>query len=232
MAGTGSTRSLRAVKQGRPCARCGAEAVDTVEHRHTFRYGAGASAANLTVDLPVRRCRTCGFEFLDRESERIKLEAICDHLGVLSPCGIRGIREGYGMTQAEFAEVTGLGTATLVRWENGSMNHTRAYDRYIRLLENRDVMRQLRELVEPAAPGRDSITIDNRWRALREDRPRGRPPFSLRRSGRQRIPAQRQQRRDAPGARRISDGQVNETKRVRGDLRRPAGSDGVVSMRP
>ena len=41
------------------------------------------------------------------------------------------------MTQAEFAEVTGLGTATLVRWENGSMNHTRAYDRYIRLLESR-----------------------------------------------------------------------------------------------
>lgn len=149
MAGTGSTPSLRAVKQERSCARCGAEVVDTVEHRHTFRYGAGESAANLTVDLPVRRCRTCGFEFLDRESERIKLEAICDHLGVLSPSGIRGIREGYGMTQAEFAEVTGLGTATLVRWENGSMNHTRAYDRYMRLLENPEVMRRLRELACP-----------------------------------------------------------------------------------
>ena len=53
------------------------------------------------------------------------------------------------MTQAEFAEVTGLGTATLVRWENGSMNHTRAYDRYMRLLENPEVMRQLRELACP-----------------------------------------------------------------------------------
>ena len=149
MAGTSSTRAPGAVKQERSCARCGAEAVDTVEHRHTFRYGAGESSANLTVDLPVRRCRACSFEFLDRESERIKLEAICDHLGVLSPSGIRGIREGYGMTQAEFAEVTGLGTATLVRWENGSMNHTRAYDRYMRLLENPEIMRQLRELACP-----------------------------------------------------------------------------------
>lgn len=189
-------------RQAQSCAQCGAEAVDTTEHRHTFRYGAGEAAVDLTVDLPVRRCRKCGFEFLDRESERIKLEAICEHLGVLSPSGIRRIRERYGMTQAEFAEVTGLGTATLVRWENGSMNHTRAYDRYVRLLENREVMRQLRELAEPAAPGKDSIIIDNRWRALREDRLRRRAPFSLRRSGRQRIPAPRQQRRDAPDTRR------------------------------
>ena len=155
-------------RQAQSCAQCGAEAVDTVEHRHTFPYGAGASAADLTVDLPVRRCRTCGFEFLDRESERIKLEAVCEHLGVLSPSGIRGIRERYGMTQAEFAEVTGLGTATLVRWENGSMNHTRAYDRYIRLLERSEIMEQLRRLAARAdRRGDPDNSVDRQWRALR-----------------------------------------------------------------
>ena len=178
VAGTSSTRTLRAVKQERSCARCGAEAVDTVEHRHTFRYGAGESAADLTVDLPVRRCRTCGFEFLDRESERIKLEAICDHLGVLSPSGIRGIREGYGMTQAEFAEVTGLGTATLVRWENGSMNHTRAYDRYIRLLESPEVMRRLRRLSNPV-PHRP-VPDSSPWRVLKDNDRREEVSFPLR----------------------------------------------------
>ena len=168
----GRTRLARslsaAAQQNLSCARCGAEPVDTFEHRHTFRYGAGESAVDLAVDLPVRRCQKCGFEFLDQESERIKLEAICDHLGVLSPSGIRRIRERYGMTQAEFAEVTGLGTATLVRWENGSMNHTRAYDRYMRLLENRDVMRRLQELAKPAAPRSDLPNVcDERWRARR-----------------------------------------------------------------
>ena len=69
------------------CARCGAGGVSTFEHRHTFRYGSGDAAADLTVDLPVRRCGKCGFEFLDRESEEIKLDAICKHLGVLSPSG-------------------------------------------------------------------------------------------------------------------------------------------------
>ena len=148
---TGPTGVSTAVDQPtRSCPQCGAKTVDTTEHRHTFRYGAGESAVYLAVNLPVRRCRKCGLEFLDRESEKIKLEAICDHLGVLSPLGIRRIRERYGMTQAQFAEVTGLGTATLVRWENGSMNHTRAYDRYMRLLANPEVMRQLRELACPA----------------------------------------------------------------------------------
>ena len=117
MAAARSDRAPHATKQERSCARCGAETVDTVEHLHTFCYGAGESAADLTEHLPVRRCGTCGFEFLDQESERIKLEAICEHLGVLSPSGIKRIRERYGMTLAAFADVTGLGTATLVRWD-------------------------------------------------------------------------------------------------------------------
>ena len=71
----------------RTCALCGAGGVSTFEHRHTFRYGSGDAAADLTVDLPVRRCEKCGFEFLDRESEEIKLNAICKHLGVLPPSG-------------------------------------------------------------------------------------------------------------------------------------------------
>ena len=169
MATTDSGRTPGAIEGRGLCAQCGAKAVDTVEQRHTFRYGTGESAADLAVDLPVRCCATCGFEFLDGESERIKLEAICEHLGVLSPAGIRRIRERYRMTQAEFAQVTGLGTASLVRWENGSMNHTRAYDRYIRLLESPDVMRRLRRLSEPA--GRRAplpIAAGGRWRACED----------------------------------------------------------------
>ena len=169
MATTRSTGNPQPIEYQQPCAQCGARAVDTVEQRQTFRYGTGRSAEDLTVDLPVRRCATCGFEFLDGESERIKLEAICEHLGVLSPAGIRRIRERYGMTQAEFARVTGLGTASLVRWENGSMNHTRAYDRYIRLLESPDVMRRLQRFSEPAVRRAPSpIAAGGRWRACED----------------------------------------------------------------
>ncbi len=184
VARTRTTRTLEAVGElNRSCAECGAEAVATIEHRHTFRYGSGESAADLTVNLPVRRCGKCGFEFLDRDSERIKLEAICQHLGILSPAGIQRIRESHGMTQAEFAKVTGLGTATLVRWENGSMNHTRAYDRYIRLLAKPEIMQQLRRLAEPAGPGRDlGNGEERRWRVLRVTDSYRTIRFDLRRS--------------------------------------------------
>ena len=38
------------------------------------------------------------------------------------------------MTRAKFAQVTGLGEASLNRWENGLTIQTYAYDRYLRLL--------------------------------------------------------------------------------------------------
>ena len=181
MAVARSDRAPHATGQERSCARCGAETVDTVEHLHTFRYGAGESAADLTAHLPVRRCGTCGFEFLDQESERIKLEAICEHLGVLSPSGIQRIRERYGMTLAAFADVTGLGTATLVRWENGSMNHTRAYDRYVRLLEKPEIMKELKRLAEPVESGSDlDAGEDPEFRVVRVSRNSRKALFRLR----------------------------------------------------
>ena len=38
------------------------------------------------------------------------------------------------MNRAEFARLSGLGEATLARWENGSVTQSRANDRYLRLL--------------------------------------------------------------------------------------------------
>lgn len=120
-------------------------------HDQTFRYGTGQDGADLTAEIPVRRCPDCGFEFLDNEAERIKLEAVCEHLGVLSPGGIQRIRKLHGMTVEELADVTALGTKRLRSWENGEAVQTPAYDRYLRLLEHGNVMTHLRELAERAA---------------------------------------------------------------------------------
>ena len=89
------------------CFECDAPA-DTRWREHAFRYGAGASAVELNVTLPVRVCRSCGFEFLDHEAGTLQHEAVCAHLGVLTPKEIRGIRRMHGMSRAEFSRVTGL----------------------------------------------------------------------------------------------------------------------------
>ena len=115
------------------CADCNGAAT-TVRHRHVFRYGRGETEVDIEVELRVRVCGECGFEFLDEEGERLKHEAVCRHLGVLSPQEVRDIRGRYRMTRSAFAEMTGLGEATLGRWETGAGIQSHANDRYLRLL--------------------------------------------------------------------------------------------------
>ena len=85
------------------CPVCGDDHVSTFVHRDAFEYGTGESAVTLHVDLPVRRCTACDLEFLDHEGERIRHEAVCRHLGVLTSTEIRAIRKKYGMTRSSFA---------------------------------------------------------------------------------------------------------------------------------
>lgn len=130
------------VGEGIRCPDCDG-AARTVCHRHVFPYGRGESAVDVEVELPVRVCVVCGFEFLDEEGERLKHEAVCRHLGVLSPQEVRDIRRRHGMTRAAFAATTGLGEATLGRWETGAGIQSHANDRYLRLLAQSDGMSRL-----------------------------------------------------------------------------------------
>lgn len=139
---------------------------------HTFTHGIGADAAELTVHLPVHVCPACGLEFLDHEAETLKHEAICAHLGVLTPDEVRGIRKTYRMSRAAFAKVTGLGEATLNRWENALLIQNAANDRYLRLLKDANNMHRLKRLTaEPAGPS--STTSAGRFRVI-EVSPEGR----------------------------------------------------------
>ena len=148
------------------CPQCGAESVTTFWHHDTFNYGSGDAAVTLHVDLPVRHCSACDFEFLDDEGHMLRHEAVCRHLGVLTPTEIRAIRKGHEMTRTAFAHVTGFGEATLNRWENGAKVQNRANDRFLRLLAAPEVMASLQRLamvVDPQPPSvrRDQFRVLN-----------------------------------------------------------------------
>ncbi len=149
-----------------PCFDCDAD-TRRIWGEHTFTYGIGADAAELTVRLPVHVCPSCGFECLDDEAETLKHEAICAHLGVLSPNDIRGIRRMHGMSRAAFSKVTGLGEATLNRWENGILIQSAANDRYLRLLATPNNLHRLTRLgseqIDSVPP---SETNAGRFRAI------------------------------------------------------------------
>ena len=149
-----------------PCFDCGA---DTRKNwgEHTFAYGLGPDAAQLRVTLPIHVCPSCGFECLDDEAETLKHEAICAHLGVLSPQEVRAIRQMHGMSRAAFSKITGLGEATLNRWENGVLIQNPANDRYLRLLAAPHSLPILRRLTSGSAvPVPASQATIGRFRAI------------------------------------------------------------------
>ena len=178
-----STAWPQPVQRKLRCPLCGGDGIATITHRHTFQHGLGESAFEVTVTLPVRRCDPCDIEYLDEVGEELKHTALCEHFGVLTPNEIRRIREHHGMTRARFAELTGIGEASLNRWENALNIQTHAYDRYLRLLALPGIMQRLKEIVEK----RPSLTmgtgdVDGRFRRLEvtDDMLRGQESFRLR----------------------------------------------------
>ena len=115
------------------CPLCESPAV-TNWQASVYSYGEGDATVDLPVNLPVRVCGACDFEYLDEEGERLQHEAFCQHLGVLAPREIREIRKAHGMTRSQFAELTGFGEASVGRWERGAGVQSLASDHYLRLL--------------------------------------------------------------------------------------------------
>ncbi len=139
------------------CERCGVSAVRIEKHLQTFPYGEGPSAVDLTVAVPVYSCEHCGIEYTDDAAEDIRHEAVCRHLGALTPAEVRAMREDqYGLSRERFAEITKFGIATIQRWESGALIQNPANDQYLRLLaypENLEILRARSEGREPIGHG-------------------------------------------------------------------------------
>src|SRR5438309_2317469 len=87
--------------EGIQCPQCGSREVRTTQAEDPFVYGQGENAVRLCTVVPLRTCTKCGFQFLDSEAEEIQHEAVCRHLGVLTPAKIRALRKRRGRSRAE-----------------------------------------------------------------------------------------------------------------------------------
>jgi putative zinc finger/helix-turn-helix YgiT family protein len=114
------------------CPQCGNQTISTTQVLEKFPYG--EQPVMLEAVVPVRKCQKCLFEFLDDEAELAHNIAICKHLNVLTPERIRGIREKYALDRSEFAALTGIGEATIARWERGDFVQSAANARYLFLM--------------------------------------------------------------------------------------------------
>lgn len=117
------------------CPDCESTDVSIDEREQRFRYGRGPDAVELTCSVPVYTCSHCGCQWTGGKAEDARQEAVCHYLGRLTPREVRGVRDRHGLSQAEFSRITGLGEASLSRWETGAGIQNAACDRLLRLLQ-------------------------------------------------------------------------------------------------
>lgn len=121
----------------RRCPNCGHAPLreETITDRFEYRPDGEEPLTVEVHDVPVEVCPKCGEKYFGSVAARVQHEAVCRSLGLLTPAEIQAIRERLGPTQAEFARLTGIGEATISRWERGRILPNRAMDRYLRLLD-------------------------------------------------------------------------------------------------
>jgi len=89
------------------------------------------------VHLSCPKCHEVVLRYQD--ARRLSEDAIAIYRrkhGLLSADQIRGIRERFGLTQADFARLLRLGANTLSRWESGRNVQTEAMDTLLRLIRD------------------------------------------------------------------------------------------------
>lgn len=117
------------------CAICGELAATHAIETQQFAYVDGEREYLLTASVPVVHCTACGESYAGEEAEIVQHEAVCRHLGRLTPGEIRGLRQRLGLSQAKLAEATGIGIASIKRWENGAVIQNASLDARLRTLE-------------------------------------------------------------------------------------------------
>jgi HTH-type transcriptional regulator/antitoxin MqsA len=86
------------------------------------------------------KCSNCGEKFytgamMDERSRRAAA-AVRRVEGLLAPDEIRQIRQGFGLTQADFERLIGSGEKTVIRWEKGTVAQNATADTLLRILRD------------------------------------------------------------------------------------------------
>lgn len=112
------------------CTTCETEMCETTSiSRFTYNI------EEISAEIPIMICDNCGLQIESEEAETLKHEAICKHLGVLTPTEIKEIRARAGLTQEQFAELTRMVLTKLRNIEKGIEIQDIPIDRYLRLLQ-------------------------------------------------------------------------------------------------
>src|ERR1700730_4393566 len=116
------------------CGKCGHQRMHlaTVPYASTIEHDGRAYRVEIPA-LTVPQCGHCMAFSIDDEADQQISAAFRREAGLLAPEEIRQGREKLGLTQKQFANLLGVGEATISRWESGAQIQQRAMDRFLRV---------------------------------------------------------------------------------------------------
>ena len=121
--------------KGKKCGSCGSRRVQTSKQIKVFNYGTLDKPVELRAEVPVYRCADCEFMYTDREASELCHDAVCRYRDVMTPKEVREVRNSYNQSVEEFSKQTGIGAASINRWEKGALIQNKAMDNYLYLLK-------------------------------------------------------------------------------------------------
>ena len=137
------------------CGKCGQKKMHlaTVTYSTTIEHDGRAYRVEIPA-LTVPQCDNCKAISIDDEADQQISAAFRREARLLTPEEIRGGREGLGLTQKQFANLLGVGEATVSRWETGAQIQQRAMDRFLRVcLASPAAVEPLRRDFQPSRKG-------------------------------------------------------------------------------
>ena len=99
------------------CGMCDVGALLESMQEQKFQYGPEPDGVMLSAVVPVVTCSGCGFSYTDYRGERLRHDAVCAHLGVLT---LKEIEEALGgAADSEVAAACGLPEEQVHRIRSG-----------------------------------------------------------------------------------------------------------------
>ncbi len=141
------TRKSEIASHDKVCPDCEQPTLEQRVEEQTFLHGTRGQEVELHAAVPILRCASCGFAMSGAEAEEIQHEAVCRHFGLMTPAEIRELRARHGLSQQELATLTGIGIASIKRWERGALLQNESSDRLLRLIAiDPEALQRLRDI--------------------------------------------------------------------------------------
>ncbi len=156
---------------GDACTLCDSKAATMSIKKQQFAYRDGAKEVLLVADVPVWSCGACGEEYTAEGAEEAQHSAVCHYLGRLAPEEIVALRKRLGLTQAALAEKTGIGIASIKRWENGTVIQNASLDAQLRALDDQKSREAVRRTPQWSRPFPEEVLEKARKFRLRVPMP-------------------------------------------------------------